>query len=61
MAGTTCDGAGQCVTYCGNGTCDPDEWCDTCPTDCGSCCGDGTCDYFEDGCSCSLDCGGCYP
>ncbi len=41
-AGMECDQAGMCVhptAVCGNGTCEQDEDCDTCPVDCG--CGDG--------------------
>jgi hypothetical protein len=46
---------------CGNGICDWDEWCDTCPEDCGLCtlCGDGFCQYPESCWSCPHDCGDC--
>jgi hypothetical protein len=46
---------------CGNGYCDWDEWCDTCPSDCGPCawCGDGWCGNGETCLSCPYDCGHC--
>ncbi len=48
---------------CGDGTCQPEEDCTSCPTDCGDCpdlCGDGTCQLFEDCNTCTEDCGPCY-
>lgn len=47
---------------CGDGACDPDEQCTTCPEDCGECpavCGDGSCDADESCASCADDCGQC--
>lgn len=46
---------------CGNGVCDPDETCLTCPTDCGLCmyCGDGVCTDYENCVICPEDCGSC--
>ena len=46
---------------CGDGTCDYDEDCVTCPQDCGECvCGDGVCDApVEDCVNCPEDCGVC--
>jgi len=49
---------------CGNGTCDEDETCSTCDTDCGVCsyCGDGLCDEALENCTiCALDCEACPP
>jgi len=47
----------QGTSYCGDGTCDPDEDINTCPGDCGGAfCGDGTCDPGENCNSCSSDC-----
>jgi hypothetical protein len=44
--------------HCGDGVCNADEDCATCPDDCGPCpfCGDGTCDPDEDYLSCPIDC-----
>jgi formylglycine-generating enzyme required for sulfatase activity len=44
--------------WCGSGTCDPAESCDSCPADCGECCGNGICewDYAETCATCSADC-----
>ena len=54
---------------CGDGTCNGDETCETCPEDCGACndpsgqtiptCGDGTCNGDETCSSCPEDCGAC--
>jgi hypothetical protein len=47
---------------CGDGTCDTDENCSTCPDDCGTCgaeCGNGTCESGEDCSTCPGDCGTC--
>ncbi len=44
---------------CGDGACDDNENCDSCPQDCGECCGNGSCDYGESCNSCSQDCGDC--
>lgn len=41
---------------CKNGTCDPDETCWTCPTDCQCACGDGVCTHGEACASCPADC-----
>jgi formylglycine-generating enzyme required for sulfatase activity len=53
--------SGSClyVPWCGDGTCDSDEDCDTCPQDCGGCCGNGACEpWFGEHCeSCLEDCG----
>ncbi len=48
-------------SVCGDSTCDLDEDCSSCPSDCGACqtCGDGTCEAGEDCSSCSQDCGAC--
>ncbi len=52
---------------CGDGVCDIDEDCETCPADCGECpppppeCGDGVCDINEDCETCPADCGECPP
>lgn len=48
---------------CGDGRCAPEEWCDTCPQDCGSCnyCGDGNCDGGEEGWCCGDCYWTCYP
>jgi len=48
--------------YCGDGTCNNGETCDTCEADCGACgstCGDGNCDTGEDCINCAQDCGEC--
>jgi secreted trypsin-like serine protease len=48
--------------FCGDDTCDTDEDCSNCATDCGACpavCGDGSCDANEDCNSCATDCGDC--
>jgi hypothetical protein len=53
--------------YCGDGSCNGDEECDTCPQDCGQCqppppyCGDDKCNNGETCNSCSKDCGDCPP
>ncbi len=44
------------VNPCGDGTCEPDEDCATCPADCGACCGDGACAEDEDCATCLADC-----
>ncbi len=48
---------------CGNGTCEAEESCGSCPADCGACptCGDLTCDLAAgESCStCATDCGDC--
>jgi len=47
------------ILPCGNGICDPDENCSTCPEDCGICpsiCGDGQCSGSEDPLNCPDDC-----
>ncbi len=55
---------GESGSECGDGTCDLDESCQTCPQDCGECppeweCGDGTCDSNETCSNCPADCGEC--
>jgi hypothetical protein len=56
---------GQIIsTFCGDNTCDNNETCDSCQTDCGVCinetfCGDNTCDNNETCNSCQTDCGVC--
>lgn len=37
------EGVQQCPTWCGDGTCNGEESCSTCSTDCGSCGGGGGC------------------
>ncbi len=46
---------------CGDGTCNPQEDCGSCASDCGSCgsCGNGTCEAGETCSNCSTDCGAC--
>lgn len=52
---------------CGDGLCDPDETCASCPDDCGICpppppvCGDGVCNGDETCSTCPQDCGICPP
>jgi len=49
-------------SYCGDGNCNTDETCLSCPGDCGICpivCGDGNCNSDEDCSSCPSDCGQC--
>ncbi|MCA9544166.1 MAG: CAP domain-containing protein, partial [Myxococcales bacterium] len=53
---------GACPPRCGDGACDANEACDTCPQDCGACpprCGDGRCEAPEDCGACPQDCGQC--
>jgi hypothetical protein len=47
---------------CGDGTCQGNEDCSTCPTDCGFCpaqCGNLWCELGEDCNNCAQDCGAC--
>lgn len=44
---------------CGNGSCEPPEDCNSCPSDCGDCCGNRKCEPPEDCKSCPGDCGDC--
>ena len=46
---------------CGDGSCNLDETCDSCPEDCGECCGNALCEpeYGEDCGTCEVDCGPC--
>jgi len=55
------DGVTPPPTTCGDGTCEANESCTTCPEDCGFCqtCGDGTCETTETCLSCPIDCGKC--
>lgn len=49
---------------CGDGYCNGDEDCHSCPQDCGNClpeCGDGTCNGNETCATCPHDCGVCPP
>ena len=73
----TTDGSGvtydkeQPLTFCGDNTCDADENCTTCASDCGFCipiisryiipphCGDDICQENEDCSICESDCGAC--
>ncbi|MBT3834764.1 hypothetical protein HOF56_00790 [Candidatus Peribacteria bacterium] len=62
-------GSGSRKGWCGNGTCELHENCNTCPGDCGSCthnlyeekgvCGDSTCSIHESCSKCPGDCGRC--
>jgi hypothetical protein len=57
------DTIGACAS-CGDGVCNGDEDCSTCPNDCGQCqprCGDGICNGLETCRSCPGDCGACPP
>jgi secreted trypsin-like serine protease len=48
--------------FCGDGSCNAGETCETCEADCGACppvCGDGTCEGNEDCETCAADCGPC--
>ena len=56
--GNTCQACGFCAPDCGDGQCNGEETCQTCPKDCGECCGNGVCDpgYGEDSCSCPTEC-----
>ncbi len=50
------------VAYCGDGSCNGAETCETCTADCGVCppvCGDGVCDSIENCSYCPSDCGVC--
>jgi len=48
-------------SYCGDGSCDANESCESCPGDCGACevCGDGECTQSESCLNCEADCGEC--
>jgi len=55
-------GCGSCgKAFCGDGACNGDENCSTCPDDCGQCCGNGQCEsaYGETCSTCAVDCGVC--
>ncbi len=61
----TCDEVNDlCIApFCGDSTCDPNEDCDNCPSDClssGASCGNGVCEAGdgEDCISCNSDCNG---
>ncbi len=45
--------------YCGDGSCNNGENCNSCSKDCGNCCGNGKCDNGENCSSCKKDCGKC--
>ncbi len=47
------------ASECGNGSCEPPEDCNSCPSDCGDCCGNHRCEPPEDCRSCPSDCGDC--
>lgn len=51
---------GRCtyIPHCGDGHCDPDEDCATCPPDCGDCCGNDMCEpHLSENCYlCPVDC-----
>jgi len=51
------DGWEQIDPWCGDGTCDEGENCESCADDCGPCCGNGLCDHEETACACPADCG----
>jgi hypothetical protein len=58
-----CFNGGCTSRRCGDGTCQPEEDCTGCPSDCGDCpesCGNGTCEVYEDCETCSVDCGTCW-
>jgi hypothetical protein len=62
--GTYCDCTLTCPDVCGDGQCNGDETCRTCPADCGECppqCGDGQCNGDETCGTCPDDCGECSP
>jgi len=48
----------EIVPYCGDGTCNGAENCNSCPSDCGVCCGNGVCNpsYGESYLNCYKDC-----
>jgi len=62
-------GSGARKGWCGNGFCELNENCDTCPGDCGGCthgsdkenavCGDSVCSIHESCSKCPEDCGRC--
>jgi len=54
------------VFFCGDGICNNNETCGSCPDDCGNCgaqffCGDETCNGEETCTTCPSDCGACPP
>lgn len=51
------------LPYCGDTSCNGNENCYTCPSDCGSCCGNGICEpqYGETNVTCPRDCLRCTP
>jgi hypothetical protein len=54
--------AGNSTPYCGDSSCNANENCSTCASDCGSCpavCGDHVCNGNENCTTCSSDCGIC--
>ncbi len=54
-----CSACGICAPECGDGQCNGNETCSSCPQDCGSCCGNGQCDNGETCATCPGDCGSC--
>jgi hypothetical protein len=61
VCGKTCND-NQTYGKCGDGQCQGNEDCSTCPTDCGFCppeCGNLWCEYGESCDTCSQDCGAC--
>ncbi len=63
---SSCDCCGPSGPVCGDGTCDPEETCTTCPSDCGVCLGSCSLSYCQTlwsdttsaFCGTYLDCGG---
>ena len=56
------NGLCQPIVYCGDGSCNGNENCSSCPGDCGVCpvvCGNAKCESGESCSSCSSDCGAC--
>jgi hypothetical protein len=61
VCGKQCNG-NQTYGKCGDGHCQGNEDCSTCPMDCGFCppeCGNGWCEAGESCGTCSQDCGAC--
>jgi len=56
VAAGKCDAAGNCISLCGNKTCDSGENNLNCPADCTTYCGNGVCEVSENFSNCSKDC-----